>query len=270
MKLRAAARARTVVIAPAMLVVGLVLALAPRGARAQSYAEEAAIVEGDHPFRSPQKFAFELRFGPYRPDIDSEFKSMGGNPPFQPYQEYFGSSHHLMTQVELDYQFWHRFGSIAAGIGLGYFSVTGNSPVANGSGLPSGDQSQLKIIPVSLSAVYRFDYFLETRNFPLVPYGKLGLDWAYWQNTDGNGDIATDGQGGTGRGGTLGWHVGAGIALMLDMLDPDAAHDFDTDVGVNHTAITFEFFHSDISGLGESNRLHVGDTNWTLGLLLEF
>jgi hypothetical protein len=39
---------------------------------------------------------------------------------------------------------------------------------------------------------------------------------------------------------------------------------------VNHTALTFEFYHADISGLGEANRLHVGDTNWTLGLLLEF
>ena len=98
----------------------------------------------------------------------------------------------------------------------------------------SGDQSQLKVIPFSLSAVYRFDYFLETRNIPVVPYGKLGLDWAYWQNTDGNGDIATDGHGGNARGGTLGWHVGAGIALMLDMLDPDAAQPEQSDAGGRH------------------------------------
>jgi len=266
---RAAGRHRAIG-AAALAAAGLALALAPRAARAQSFAEEASIVEGDHPFRSPQKFAFELRFGPYRPDIDGEFKSINGNPPFQPYQQYFGSGQHLMTQIELDYQFWHRFGSIAAGIGLGYFSVTGTAPVADGTGFASGDQSELKIVPVTLSAIYRFDYFLQTRNFPLVPYGKLGLDWDYWQDTDGNGDIATDGHGGNGRGGTLGWHAGVGLALVLDMLDPDAAHDFDLDVGVNHTALTFEFFHSDISGLGESNRLHLGDTNWTLGLLLEF
>ena len=35
-------------------------------------------------------------------------------------------------------------------------------------------------------------------------------------------------------------------------------------------AITFEYYHADISGLGLANRLHVGDNNWTLGLLLEF
>ncbi len=100
--------------------------------------------------------------------------------------------------------------------------------MANGTGLPSGDTSELKVVPFSLSAVYRFDYFLQTRDIPLVPFGKVGLDWAYWQITDGNGNIADDDSGGHGRGGTLGWHVAGGLALVLDLLDPDAAHDFDS------------------------------------------
>ena len=244
-----------------------VLVAAPRAARAQDFAQEAAQVEGEtyNRYRSPQRFAFELTFGPYRPDIDSEF-----NGARTPYKDYFGSGQNLLTRIELDYQFWHRYGSIAAGLGIGYFSVTGTAPVANMPGTASGDQSQLKVVPVSLSAVYRFDYFLQERGFPLVPFGKLGLDWAYWQNTDGNGNIADAGSGGTGRGGTLGWHVAGGVALVLDFLDPDASHDFDQDLGVNHTALTFVFYLADISGLGQANRLHVGDTNWTLGLLLEF
>jgi hypothetical protein len=246
----------------------LTLLAAPRASRGQDLSTEASLVEGEGPlnrYKSPQQFAFELTFGPYRPDIDGEF-----NGARTPYKDYFGSGQNLLTRIEFDYQFWHRYGSIAAGIGVGYFSVTGTAPVANGTGLPSGDQSQLKVIPVSLSAVYRFDYFLQERGFPLVPFGKLGLDWAYWQNTDGNGNIAEADSGGHGRGGTLGWHVAGGLALTLDFLDPDAAHDFDQDLGVNHTALTFEFYHADISGLGEANRLHVGDTNWTLGLLIEF
>jgi hypothetical protein len=240
---------------------------AARPARAQTFSQEADIVEGEglNKYRSPQRFAFELTFGPYRPDVDGEF-----NGARDPYQQYFGSGHDLLTRIELDYQFWHRFGSIAAGLGVGYFSVTGDAPIANDLGVISGDTSQLKVIPFSLSAIYRFDYFLETRGFPLVPFGKLGLDYAYWQITDGNGNIATDGMGGHARGGTMGWHVAGGLALVLDCLDPDASHDFDQDLGVNHTAITFELFHSDISGLGQSNRLHLGDTDWTLGLLLEF
>ncbi|HVV53432.1 MAG TPA: MXAN_2562 family outer membrane beta-barrel protein [Polyangia bacterium] len=240
----------------------------PRAARAQQdFASEANFVEGSDsytPYRTPQRFAFQLTFGPYRPDVDGEFNGLR-----DPYAQYFGSGQHLMTRIELDYQFWHRYGTIAGGLGVGYFSVSGNSPTAM-SLSPSGDESTLKVVPVSVSAIYSFDYFLETRGIPLVPYGKLGFDWAYWQITDGNGNIADDGHGGHGRGATLGWHAAAGLMLMLDFLDPDAAHDFDQDLGVNHTGIAFEYYHADISGLGESNRLHVGDNNWTLGLVLEF
>ena len=70
------------------------------------------------------------------------------------------------------------------------------------------------MVPVSLSAVYRFDYYLVNDDFPLVPHAKLGLDWAYWQITDGNGEIATDSVGGHARGGTFGWHAALGLALV--------------------------------------------------------
>ena len=60
------------------------------------------------------------------------------------------------------------------------------------------------------------------------------------------------------------------MALVLDFLDPTPRTTSTQDLGVNHTALTFEYYYSDISGLGQANRLHVGDTNWTLGLLLEF
>jgi hypothetical protein len=249
-----------------LLASALVAAAGNRPARAQEFASEAELVEGEgHRFRSAQRFAFELTFGPFRPDVDGEFNGRR-----DPYNEFFGGGHDLLTRFELDYQFFHRFGSLGVGLGAGFFSVTGRSPVADGSGVLSGDSSNMKVIPMSLSLIYRLDYFLETRKIPLVPFAKLGLDYAYWQITDGNGNIATDATGGHARGGTMGWHAAGGLALVIDFLDPDAARDFDEDLGVNHTAITFEFFHSDISGLGQSNRMHVGDTDWTLGLLLEF
>ncbi len=106
-------------VAAATLLTALVVA--PRVARAQDFASEAALVEGDsyNRYRSPQRFAFELTFGPYRPDIDCEFS--GGR---APYTDYFGSGQHLLTRVEFDYQFWHRYGSIAAGSA----SATSRSP----------------------------------------------------------------------------------------------------------------------------------------------
>jgi hypothetical protein len=256
-------------IAGLVALVTLGVLLAPARARAQSDILDAPPdVIDPMQYRSAQHFAFELRFGPYRPDVDSEFVGRS-NPPRTPYKDYFTNSNRLMSQVELDWQILHQFGSLGLGVGVGYFQVTGTAPEAL-DGEPSGDTSTLKVVPVSFSAVYRFDYIFERYNFPIVPYGKLGLDWAYWQITDGNNEIATDGMGGTGRGATLGWHASAGLALIIDFFDPEAAHDFDADLGVNHTALTFEGTHADISGLGQKDRLHVGDTTWSAGLLLEF
>jgi hypothetical protein len=243
----------------------LPLLLLPGAARAQTFATLGG--DGGEPrhYHSPQHFAFQLSFGPYTPDIDSEFTT--GR---HPYQDYYGSGGHLMSQGEFEYLPFRKMGSLGVGLGVGFFQVSGTAPQANTTATPSGDKSTLTVVPVSLSLVYRFDYFLETRNFPIYPYAKLGFDWAYWQVTDGNGEIATDGRGGSGRGGTFGWHAVIGVALILDMLDPEAARSFDSEMGVNHTGIMFEYGHYDISGLGASDRLHVGDNAWTVGLLLEF
>jgi hypothetical protein len=234
------------------------------GVRAQTLAGPPETIESGR-FRSPQRFAFELRFGPYRPDVDSEFNGQR-----TPYKDFFGNDRRLMTQMELTYEFFHGFGTLGAGIGVGYFSVSGRSPVEAGTGELTSDQSTLKVVPVSASAVYRFDVLLERRKIPLVPYGKAGLDYAYWQITDGNDEIANDGAGGHARGATPGWHAAAGVALVLDGFDPEAARSFDSDLGVNHTAIVFEYRYADISGLGTANKMHLGDSTWSLGLLLEF
>jgi hypothetical protein len=232
---------------------------------ASARAQTSTVIEREKRYKSPQRFAVELRFGPYKPDVDSEFNGARA-----PYQDFFGSGNKLLTQIEFDYELWHRLGTIAVGAGVGYFSASAPAPLGTGTGLSSNDSSTFKIVPVSVSAVYRFDYFLETRGFPVVPFGKLGLNWAYWQITDGNDEIATDGRNGTGRGGTLGWHAAAGLAFVLDWVDPEAARSFDADMGVNHTSLVFQVTHADISGLGMSDRLHVGDTNWSLGLMFQF
>jgi len=215
-------------------------------------------------YHSERYFTTQVTFGPFRPDVDSGFDGKR-----TPYADYFGNDRHLLIQVEGAYEIWQKVGTVSLGLGAGYFSVAGPAPKADHSG-PSTDKSTLMVIPVSLSAIYRFDYYLVRDDFPLVPYAKLGLDWNYWQITDGNGDIAIDSMGGRGRGGTLGWHAAAGLAVVIDRLDPEAAKAFDVEMGVNHSALVFEYGHYDVSGLVESNRLHVGDTTWTLGLLFEF
>jgi hypothetical protein len=244
------------------------LLLTPGIAAAQTFSSESTLLAGTgggRRYKSPQLFAIEIRFGPYRPNVDSEFDGRR-----TPFRDYFGTSQKVMSQLEFDYELFHRFGTVAVGLGFGYYTISAKAPIGTGSGVLTNDSSSMMVLPFSASAIYRFDYFLETRGFPLVPYGKAGLDYAYWQITDGNDEIANDGLGGTGRGGTPGWHVAAGLALVLDMFDSGASRDFDNDLGVNHTSLVFQYTHSEISGLGNGDKLHVGDTNWSLGIMFQF
>ena len=105
----------------------LLLLLAPATAFAQAPEEPIGggkfnVEDPDSPgrpsdYRSPQAWAMEFRFGPYRPDVDSDPALKGATP----YGEFFGDGSSLLFSFELDYQLWHRFGSLAIGGSLGYF-----------------------------------------------------------------------------------------------------------------------------------------------------
>ena len=60
-------------------------------ARADAYGVKSAYKP------SPQWFALEFKFGPYKPDVDSEFGGSGS-----PYKDIFGSKLRLMFQLTFD------------------------------------------------------------------------------------------------------------------------------------------------------------------------
>lgn len=247
--------------AGALVAGALALSLASGVARAQVITTEKAHQA------SPQHFALEFRFGPYKPDIDSEFEGtkrqgMG------PYESFFGSGRHLMMQIEVDYQIVRHVGSLGVGLSTGYFKESGTNLNTAGNATP--DTSSLRLLPFALSAVYRFDLAYERMGIPLVPYGKLGLDYIVWTIENGNQEVPEAPSGGRGAGGSLGWHAAVGVSFVLDFLDQNSANQFDQEMGVNHTHLFFEYAHIDASGLGQSHRLHVGDTTWTAGLMFEF
>lgn len=171
---------RGVTLAGGMTLLALMFGFLSGAARAQVIQPE------NDRYRSPQHFAVELRLGPYRPNIDSEFD--GGA---TPHANFFGSGRRLMTQVEVDYQFIRHVGSVGVGLGIGYFTEEGQNRILATSEL-SDDKTTLRLIPLSLSLVYRFDLPYEQWGFPLVPYGKAGLDYALWSITNGNGDVPED------------------------------------------------------------------------------
>jgi MYXO-CTERM domain-containing protein len=209
---------------------------------------------------SPQHWNFELRFGPYRPDVDAEFSARGSVA--HPYQDVFGTSNRLMTQLEIDRVFLRRLGGTwAVGLGAGYFRATGAALAADLK-TPSGDQTALRLIPLSGALVYRAETLRERFGSPLVPYAKLGVDCTLWQMSD-TSKPATNGR-------TFGWHAGVGVSLDLSFLDPEASHMMDRESGINETALFFEGTRYSIDGFGSGTALHVGDTTWAGGLMLAF
>ncbi len=256
----------------------LLLVATPAQAQAVTHDNDDEPVDQPKAYRTPKEWAIELRFGPYRPDVDSEFSGSTGA---TPYKAMFGGKRHLMSQVELDWQFFQAFGSLAAGVTVGYYSQSTKAFTADATGkcVPdptttsgcrlSGDTTSLRLIPIAALLVYRWDVAAEHLSIPLVPYGKLGLNYTLWQINDGNGNVP-DYQGGHGSGGTLGWQAAAGISLLLDFIDPSATRTLDMETGVNHSYVFFEWNRVDATGLGMKNKLHVGDSRWVIGLMFEF
>lgn len=238
-----------------------------RGAHAQS----EAISSNAQRYRSEKSWAIEFKMGPYRPDIDSEFTDRPANQ--RPHQLYFGSKQRLLTQAEVDYQVFQGFGSLAVGFSVGYFRETAKAFVQEtvaATPVRSGDSTKLTLIPTSLSLVYRFDPASIRWGVPLVPYVKGGLDWVYWSVGNGNDEIAADDTGNTGRGDATGYHAAVGLSLLLDVFDPGAAQEFDSETGVNHTYLFVELGHYNINGLGGKAQPRLGDTTWSAGFLFEF
>jgi hypothetical protein len=250
---------------------GLALALGVVGAAALAPGRAfAQLPEGYEVVstESPQHWAFELKFGPYRPDVDDEF---GGTK--TPYKDIFGSGQHFYMQSELDYQLWHGYGSLAVGGQIGYQAQTGHAlEIVGGmvTNTPSPvDTTTLYLMPLAALAVYRWDIPWKRWSVPLVPFGKLGLAYDLWWITAGDGSIATA-QGGKGQGATTGWIGALGLGLLLDWADPGDAKALDADIGINHTYINFEYQHAAVNDFGGSHALNVGDDSWNLGLGFEF
>ncbi|HEX4404521.1 MAG TPA: fibronectin type III domain-containing protein [Polyangia bacterium] len=231
-------------------------------ARAQTYGADGDSILGTPidaaQAESPRAWNFELRFGPYRPDVDSEFSDRGSAA--RPYAQTFGSSRHLMVGLEIDRQVLHRGGTWAVGLGIGHYEVSAAAFEANLT-TRSGDETSLRLIPVWASLVYRADILRERYRSPLVPYAKVGLDCSFWKTSD-TSEASTEGK-------TFGWHAAAGVSLDLSILDREDAQSMDRESGVNQTALFFEYTHDSLDGFGSGSVLHVGDTTWIAGLMVE-
>jgi hypothetical protein len=214
-------------------------------------------------------WVFEIKLGPYYPDIDGEPGLSG-----KPYETVFGSGSSILPQIELDRFFFHPFGQLGIGLSVGYMSNTSHAFVEDptthmSTGVRAADETRFLMIPIALLAVYRLTELADRTYVPLVPYAKVGLSYYIWRMTKDDGSIS-EVAGKQGLGATLGWQASVGLSFRADRLDPDEAKSMETELGVEHVGFFAELTFADVSGLGMSNKLHVGDITWSAGLNFEF
>jgi len=227
-------------------------------------AEESVSPRYARSYVSPQYFAMELRFSPYRPQIDDE-PALNGK---TPYANTFGSMRRLMVQLELDWQAFRipYVGTIGPGLGVGYTNMSDKSFTQTGG--RSDEDTSLDIFPMYLAAVLRADTFYRNAGIPIVPYAKAGLGMGIWRATNPGG--TSDANGVRGEGKSLGLHGAIGISFALDALDPSAALQLDNATGINHTYVFVDYYVAALNGLAQSSALRVGTNSWAAGLAFEF
>lgn len=220
---------------------------------------------------SSQWFAFELRFAPYWPDIDSQPSLKGA----QPYHSIFGNMARLLVSGEIDAQVLKipHFGSLGPAFSFGYTQMSAPAKFADGSGT-SAENTNIEVFPMYLVAVLRVDVFLRDFRIPFVPYVKAGVGFTLWRSfTDSGTSSYTDpitGKTSNAFGGTWGEQIALGGMLNLDWIDRHAAANLDDYTGINHTYIFGEWMLANLDNFGSANGLRVGTNTFCGGLAFEF
>ena len=230
---------------------------------------------------SPQRFAVEVKFGPYLPDVDRRYTGDG----FGPYATIFGETDDLgvtngapkrglFTVFSFEWQFVHLGGPFSLGTTVGIFGDRADAlivdDVAEGESVrSSADRTRFSVVPVTVLLGYRFELLADRFRVPLVPYARGGVAYGFWWERKG-GTFATDSAGNQARGGSWGWQVNLGLMLRLDFLERASAVDLDRLTGINHTYLFGEWQFSRLDTFGSETAMSVGDDTFLLGLAFEF
>lgn len=213
------------------------------------------------PMHSPRNGAFELKLGGFRPRIDEE-----PGLTTKPFENTFKSKSMLLFEVEIERFLYKGIGTAGLGFSAGYAEKYGDT-VVTATGAPSAEKTALKLIPLRLNLVYKFDYAAFKWGIPLVPYVQGGLVYTPWWINKGDDTEVVNGN--EGKGGKWGYGLTAGVAFMLDVLEPRLARDFDTDVGINHSYIFAEYSYSEVNDFGGKG-FNLGSRHWMFGLALDY
>jgi hypothetical protein len=167
----------------------------------------------------------------------------GGAVEETPFSAVFGPKHRLLTEAEFDRDLWQGFGSAGIGLGGAYAEFYGTGFHNAGSNaapvfVGSGDGTGFHVAQARLLGFYRFDYFVP-QGIPVVPFVKVGLDWAYYWEQLSSGKLTPNQSGnGNAQGLVTGVEASLGLSLLVDFIDPVVARDMYRDLYIAHTYVT--------------------------------
>ncbi len=215
--------------------------------------------------------ALQFKGGPFQPAMgDSEVATGPGAGVFT---TVFGDKARPLFSLGADWQFFRKFGSAGVGVGFGFMQYVGKGRLAN-TGEVSSDTTVFNMLPLTLTAFYRFDVLADRFGIPLVPYLRGGLVYQIWWVTNGRGEISLfetgDGSEGTeGRGGKAGLTGTAGIAVLLNTIDTKSAAALYESAGIRGTYLFIEVEAQEVDGFGSAG-FDFSDTSWNVGIYFEF
>lgn len=234
-------------------------------------AQSTFLSDTKKPLESPRSMFIEVKVGYFLPNIDKQLRSLPDAAPAaeQPYAKIFGTGWMWLGEIEVEYQFFQKFGTLAAGLSVGYAEKYGKAYNVQ-SQARSGESSGLRFIPIKALLVYRFDYAKQRWNVPLVPYVKVAFVAAPWWITAGK-DVEVQPPNDSAISVSLGFAETFGLALQLDFLDPRLARDFDSSVGVNHTYLFAEGTLQQLNVFNQvPGKFDMSSEHFSFGLGFEF
>jgi uncharacterized protein (TIGR03382 family) len=233
---------------------------------------EAELVPGDPAL---VQWHAGIRIGPYVPDIDAQFATSPG-----PYEQMFGGSR-IMPMLDVDRILWTSFGQLGLGASIGYMQksanafVDGSDPNDPNRPRSPGDENTFRLLPLALTATYRFTQLDDLYGIPVVPYARGGLAYyIWWLQAEGSavckdGGMPPDCEENPPRGGSLGFTGSVGIAIRAERVDPSTAMSMQQS-GIQHAGIYAELSLAKVDGFGSETKLSVGDSTWFAGVNFEF
>lgn len=271
--------ARVIPVAAALTIV-LVSGRASAGGGYQPYWENSNIKDDEKSFADEPGLVtwhVGIRIGPYVPDIDKQFSGTTG-----PYKQMFGG-YRILPMLDVDRILWSRLGQVGVGFSIGYLqktarTFTDDSKPEDDPRARAADENKFRLVPMALTATYRFTWFDDEYGVPVVPYVRGGLSYYLWW-VSVNGGTASACTAATAMeamctrtkalGASFGFQGSIGLAIRAERIDAPTAMSMQQS-GIQHAGVYAELSLAKVDGFGSDTRLSVGDRTWFAGVNFEF